>query len=162
MKLENVQDIIVGGLVVEVNSPNMDLINSGLLGHYLPACLEIGIRDDLPLQLQGNVLVHETIHAIANLYCEGLGLNESQVAGIAQGLYQVLTDNEDFVKFVTQSDHKEEQREERSLNSIMTEHVRSSGDDLARTVAVAAANGNASHLTLGHEYDAIGVDQGGH
>ena len=162
MKLENVQDIIVGGLVVEVNSPNMDLINSGLLGHYLPACLEIGIRDDLPLQLQGNVLVHETIHAIANVYCEGLGLNESQVAGIAQGLYQVLTDNEDFVKFVTQSDHKEEQREERSLNSIMTEHVRSSGDDLARTVAVAAANGNASHLTLGHEYDAIGVDQGGH
>lgn len=162
MRLENVQDIIVGGLVVEVNSPNMDLINSGLLGHYLPACLEIGIRDDLPLQLQGNVLVHETIHAIANVYCEGLGLNESQVAGIAQGLYQVLTDNEDFVKFVTQSDHKEEQREERSLNSIMTEHVRSSGDDLARTVAVAAANGNASHLTLGHEYDAIGVDQGGH
>lgn len=162
MRLENVQDIIVGGLVVEVNSPNMDLINSGLLGHYLPACLEIGIRDDLPLQLQGNVLVHETIHAIANVYCEGLGLNESQVAGIAQGLYQVLTDNEDFVKFVTQSDHKEEQREERSLNSIMTEHVRSSGDDLAHTVAVAAANGNASHLTLGHEYDAIGVDQGGH
>ena len=162
MRLNEVHDIIVGGLVVEVNSPNMDLINSGLLGHYLPACLEIGIRDDLPLQLQGNVLVHETIHAIANVYCEGLGLNESQVAGIAQGLYQVLTDNEDFVKFVTQSDHKEEQREERSLNSIMTEHVRSSGDDLARTVAVAAANGNASHLTLGHEYDAIGVDQGGH
>ena len=162
MKLENVQDIIVGGLVVEVNYPNMDLINSGLLGHYLPACLEIGIRDDLPLQLQGNVLVHETIPAIANVYCEGLGLNESQVAGIAQGLYQVLTDNEDCVKFVTQSDLKEEQREERSLNSIMTEHVRSSGDDLARTVAVAAANGNASHLTLGHEYDAIGVYQGGH
>ena len=162
MRLEEVQDIIVGGLVVEVNSPNMDLINNGLLGHYLPACLEIGVRDDVPLQLQGTILVHETVHAIANVYCEGLHLDESQVAGIAQGFYQVLTDNEDFVKFVTQSDHKEEQREERSLNSIMTEHVRSSGDDLARTVAVAAANGNASHLTLGHEYDAIGVDQGGH
>jgi hypothetical protein len=151
LKLEDVQDIIVGGLVVEVNSPNMDLINSGLLGHYLPACLEIGIRDDLPLQLQGNVLVHETIHAIANVYCEGLGLNESQVAGIAQGLYQVLTDNDDFVRFITQSDHKEEQREERSLNSIMTGHIRSSGDDLARSTAVAAANGHAA--VLGHEYD---------
>ena len=151
MKLEDVQDIIVGGLVVEVNSPNMDLINSGLLGHYLPACLEIGIRDDVPLQLQGNILVHETIHAIANVYCEGLHLDEAQVAGIAQGLYQVLTDNEDFVRFVTQSDHKEEQREERSLNSIMTGHVRSAGDDLARSTAVAAANGHTA--VLGHEYD---------
>jgi hypothetical protein len=151
MKLEDVQDIIVGGLVVEVNSPNMDLINSGLLGHYLPACLEIGIRDDVPLQLQGNILVHETIHAIANVYCEGLNLDEAQVAGIAQGLYQVLTDNEDFVRFVTQSDHKEEQREERSLNTIMTGHTRSSGDDLARSTAVAAANGHIP--VLGHEYD---------
>ena len=151
MKLTSVQDIIVGGLVVEVNSPNMDLINSGLLGHYLPACLEIGIRDDLPLQLQGNVLVHETIHAIANVYCEGLGLNESQVAGIAQGLYQVLTDNEDFVKFVTQSDHKEEARIEHNLDAVMNGHVRSPGDDLARSTAVAAANGHAA--VLGHEYD---------
>ena len=157
MKLQEVQDIIVGGLVVEVNSPNMDLINNGLLGHYLPACLEIGVRDDVPLQLQGNILVHETVHAIANVYCEGLHLDESQVAGIAQGFYQVLTDNEDFVRFVTQSDHKEE---EPSLDTVMNGHVRSSGDDLARSTAVAAANGHV--IALGHEYDAMGVDQGGH
>ena len=148
MKLEEVQDIIVGGLVVEVNSPNMDLINNGLLGHYLPACLEIGVRDDVPLQLQGNILVHETVHAIANVYCEGLHLDESQVAGIAQGFYQVLTDNEDWVKFVTQSEHKEEAR---SLDTLMNGHVRSSGDDLARSTAVAAANGHTA--VLGHEYD---------
>jgi len=151
MKLEDVQDIIVGGLVVEVNSPNMDLINSGLLGHYLPACLEIGIRDDVPLQLQGNILVHETIHAIANVYCEGLNLDEAQVAGIAQGLYQVLTDNEDFVRFITQSDHKEDAIAERSLNTIMDAHIRTPSDDLARSTAVAAANGHAP--VLGHEYD---------
>ena len=157
MKLQEVQDIIVGGLVVEVNSPNMDLINNGLLGHYLPACLEIGVRDDVPLQLQGNILVHETVHAIANVYCEGLHLDESQVAGIAQGFYQVLTDNEDFVRFVTQSDLK---GEEPSLDTVMNGHVRSSGDDLARSTAVAAANGHV--IALGHEYDAIGVDQGGH
>ena len=157
MKLQEVQDIIVGGLVVEVNSPNMDLINNGLLGHYLPACLEIGVRDDVPLQLQGNILVHETVHAIANVYCEGLHLDESQVAGIAQGFYQVLTDNEDFVRFVTQSDLKEE---EPSLDTVMNGHVRSSGDDLARSTAVAAANGHV--IALGHEYDAMGVDQGGH
>ena len=151
MRLESVQDIIVGGLVVEVNSPNMDLINSGLLGHYLPACLEIGIRDDVPLQLQGNILVHETIHAIANVYCEGLNLDEAQVAGIAQGLYQVLTDNEDFVRFITQSDHKEDAIAERSLNTIMDAHIRTPSDDLARSTAVAAANGHAP--VLGHEYD---------
>jgi hypothetical protein len=151
MKLEDVQDIIVGGLVIEVNSPNMDLINSGLLGHYLPACLEIGIRDDVPLQLQGNILVHETIHAIANVYCEGLNLDEAQVAGIAQGLYQVLTDNEDFVRFITQSDHKEDAIAERSLNTIMDAHIRTPSDDLARSTAVAAANGHAP--VLGHEYD---------
>ena len=142
---------------MEVNSPNMDLINNGLLGHYLPACLEIGVRDDVPLQLQGNILVHETVHAIANVYCEGLHLDESQVAGIAQGFYQVLTDNEDFVRFVTQSDLKEE---EPSLDTVMNGHVRSSGDDLARSTAVAAANGHV--IALGHEYDAMGVDQGGH
>jgi|TARA_R110000751_G_scaffold79247_1_gene159795 hypothetical protein len=151
MKLEDVQDIIVGGLVIEVNSPNMDLINNGLLGHYLPACLEIGIRDDVPLQLQGNILVHETIHAIANVYCEGLSLDEAQVAGIAQGLYQVLTDNEDFVRFVTQSDHKEDALAERSVNTIMDAHVRTPSDDLARSTAVAAANGHTA--VLGHEYD---------
>ena len=157
MRLEEVQDIIVGGLVVEVNSPNMDLINNGLLGHYLPACLEIGVRDDVPLQLQGNILVHETVHAIANVYCEGLHLDESQVAGIAQGFYKVLTDNEDLVRFVTQSDLKEE---EPSLDTVMNGHGRSSGDDLARSTAVAAANGHV--IALGHEYDAMGVDQGGH
>ena len=151
MKLEDVQDIIVGGLVIEVNSPNMDLINSGLLGHYLPACLEIGIRDDVPLQLQGNILVHEAIHAIANVYCEGLNLDEAQVAGIAQGLYQVLTDNEDFVRFITQSDHKEEAHIERTLDTVMNGHVRTPSDDLARSTAVAAANGHAP--VLGHEYD---------
>ena len=160
MRLEEVQDIIVGGLVVEVNSPNMDLINNGLLGHYLPACLEIGVRDDVPLQLQGNILVHEVIHAVANVYCEGLNLDEAQVSGIAQGFYQVLTDNEDFVRFVTQSDMKDEERKERSLDSVMNGHVRTSGDDLARTTAVAAANGHV--VALGHEYDAMGVDQGGH
>jgi len=142
MRLESVQDIIVGGLVIEVNSPNMDLINNGLLGHYLPACLEIGVRDDVPLQLQGNILVHETVHAIANVYCEGLHLDESQVAGIAQGFYQVLTDNEDFVRFVTQSDHKEDARIEHNLDTVMNGHVRSPSDDLARSTAVAAANGH--------------------
>ena len=143
MKLTDVSDVIVGGLVVEVNSPNHDLINNGLLGHYLPANLEIGIRDDLPLQLQGNVLVHEITHAIANVYCEGLGLDEAQVAGIAQGFYQVLTDNMDVVRFITQLSPTDEQESSSPMETIMNGHVR-------------------NNISLGHEYDAIGIDEGGH
>jgi hypothetical protein len=143
MKLLDVKDIIVGGLLIEVNAPNHDLINNGLLGHYLPANLEIGIRNDLPLQLQGNVLIHEVTHAIANVYCEGLDLNEAQVAGIAQGFYQVLTDNEDLVQFITQLTKSDES--ERPLDMIMNGHVRDN-----------------EQLKLGHEYDRMGIDTGGH
>jgi hypothetical protein len=157
MKLRDVKDIIVGGLVIEVNSPNHDLINNGLLGHYLPANLEIGIRDDLPLQLQGNVLVHEVTHAIANVYCEGLGLDEAQVAGIAQGFYQVLTDNEDLVNFLV-GDYEEEVDDEPSLDTLMNGHVRDRGDKIVRTIAKSEAN----KLSLDQAYDKFGVDQGGH
>ena len=127
MKLNEIRPIVVGGLVVEVNTPTQDLINCGLLGHYLPSQLEIGVRGDLPEQLQGNVLTHEMVHAIANVYCEGLGLNEAQVAGIAQGLYQVLGDNEDVVAFITQTTVCDCDSEEhtRDVETIMNGHVRS-------------------------------------
>ena len=159
MKLEELTDVIVGGLQIEVNSPNHDLINNGLLGHYLPACLEIGIRDDLPLQLQGNVLVHEVTHAIANVYCEGLGLDESQVSGIAQGFYQVLTDNEDLVEFITQSSHLHDGSEvQPNLEGIMNGHVMDRGDKIVRTLAQKEADAQL----IDQDYDKIGVDQGGH
>ena len=159
MKLEEITDVIVGGLQIEVNSPNHDLINNGLLGNYLPACLEIGIRDDLPLQLQGNVLVHEVTHAIANVYCEGLGLDESQVSGIAQGFHQVLVDNEDLVEFITQSSHLHDGGEvQPNLEGIMNGHVMDRGDKIVRTLA----NKEAEGYLLEQDYDKIGVDQGGH
>ena len=159
MKLSDVKDIIVGGLVIEVNSPNHDLINNGLLGHYLPANLEIGIRDDLPVQLQGNVLVHEVTHAIANVYCEGLNLDEAQVAGIAQGFYQVLTDNEDLVCFLTDDCDDSIEDERPSVDTIMNGHVRSRGDDIAHSLAEAQANMVVPNV---REYDKLGIDQGGH
>ena len=156
MKLQDIDDILVGGLVIEVNTPTADLINNGLLGHYLPAQLEIGIRQDLPLQLQANVLTHELIHSIANVYCEGLNLNEAQVAGIAQGMYQVLTDNPDVVKFITM---RGPDNDERDMDTVMNNHVRTKGDDIAHDLAMAQVNG---HVSLGHEYDRLGIDQGGH
>ena len=159
MKLRDVKDIIVGGLVIKVNSPNHDLINNGLLGHYLPANLEIGIRDDLPLQLQGNVLVHEVTHAIANVYCEGLNLDEAQVAGIAQGFYQVLTDNEDLVCFLTDDCDDSLEDELPLVDTIMNGHVRSRGDDIAHSLAEAQANMVVHNV---REYDKLGIDQGGH
>tara|TARA_B100001123_G_C15090171_1_gene939293 strand:+ start:357 stop:779 length:423 start_codon:yes stop_codon:yes gene_type:complete len=138
MKLQDIGDIIVGGLVIEVNSPTADLINNGLLGHYLPAQLEIGVRNDLPLQLQANVITHEVTHAIANVYCEGLGLNEAQVAGLAQGFYQVLTDNPDLVKFMVMREFNEAYTplEKRDMDTIMNGHVKS-----------------PETVVLGHEFD---------
>jgi hypothetical protein len=158
MKLRDVKDIIVGGLVIKVNSPNHDLINNGLLGHYLSANLEIGIRDDLPLQLQGNVLVHEVTHAIANVYCEGLNLDEAQVAGIAQGFYQVLTDNEDLVCFLIDDCDEEiddEPDEDIPKGIFLNGNTRDRGDKIVRAVA-------ASEVSLDQEYDRVGIDQGGH
>mgnify|MGYP005821674897 CR=1 FL=1 len=152
MKLADIKDIIVGGLVIEVNSPNHDLINNGLLGHYLPANLEIGVRDDLPVQLQGNVLVHEVTHAIANVYCEGLNLDEAQVAGIAQGFYQVLTDNEELVRFLIDDCYEEEDDEQPRLDTIMNGHVRNHGDN---TIVARVMSGV-------REDDKLGIDQGGH
>jgi len=158
MKLIDVKDIIVGGLVIEVNSPNHDLINNGLLGHYLPANLEIGVRDDLPTQLQGNVLVHEVTHAIANVYCEGLNLDEAQVAGIAQGFYQVLTDNEDLVCFLLDYDDDiDEPDEDMAKDMFLNGHNRDRGDKIVRAVATAEAG-----MSLDQEYDKVGIDQGGH
>ena len=156
MKLQEIDDIIVGGLVIEVNTPTADLINNGLLGHYLPAQLEVGVRNDLPLQLQANVLTHEVTHAVANVYCEGLGLNEAQVAGIAQGFYQVLSDNPNLVRFITMRELDDD--DERDMNTIMNNHVRTNGDKQAHALAIAEANG----VCLDQEYDKIGVDQGGH
>jgi hypothetical protein len=158
MNLNDIQPLVVGGLLIEVNTPNMDLINDGLLGHYLPAQCQIGVRDDLPLQLQGNVLVHEVIHAIANVYCEGLGLNEAQVSGLAQGIYQVITDNDDFLEFITQINESIED-ERPSVDTIMNGHVRSRGDDIAHSLAEAQANMVVSNV---REYDKLGIDQGGH
>jgi len=158
MNLNDIQPLVVGGLLIEVNAPNMDLINDGLLGHYLPAQCQIGVRDDLPLQLQGNVLVHEVVHAIANVYCEGLNLNEAQVSGLAQGFYQVITDNDDFLEFVTQINESIED-ERPSVDTLMNGHVRSRGDDIAHSLAEAQANMVVSNV---REYDKLGIDQGGH
>jgi hypothetical protein len=151
MNLNDIEPIVVGGLLIEVSAPNMDLINDGLLGHYLPAQCQIGVRDDLPLQLQGNVLVHEVIHAIANVYCEGLNLNEAQVSGLAQGIYQVITDNDDFLEFLTQINEDTED-ERPSIDTIMNGHVRNHGDN---TIVARVMSGV-------REDDKLGIDQGGH
>jgi hypothetical protein len=163
MKLKDVKDIIVGGLVIEVNSPNHDLINNGLLGHYLPANLEIGVRDDLPTQLQCNVLIHEITHAIANVYCEGLNLDEAQVSGISQGFYQVLTDNEDLMCFLLGDDDEEidEPDEAIAKGMFLNGHSRDRGNKIVRAVAAAEAKAEAE-ISLDQEYDKVGIDQGGH
>jgi hypothetical protein len=100
MKLQDIKQVMIGGLIMDVESPDLELAANGLLGQYLADQLKIGVRSDVPPQLQANVLLHEVTHALASVYLEGVGLNEAQVAAISQGFFQVLADNPDMTEFI--------------------------------------------------------------
>jgi hypothetical protein len=57
---------------------------------------EIRIRADLEKSVEQATLLHEVIHVLDHHL--DLGLTEEQVAGIGQGLFQVLRDNPLFTK----------------------------------------------------------------
>ena len=57
---------------------------------------EIRIGDWLHDSMAEATLLHEIVHFIDD--CLDLNLSEEQVAGVAQGLYQVLCDNPEFLR----------------------------------------------------------------
>ena len=50
----------------------------------------ITVSTGIPIEAQRLTLLHEVLHAISELY--GLGLRESQVRALEQGLGQVMTE----------------------------------------------------------------------
>lgn len=50
----------------------------------------ISVNASLPIEVQRLTLLHEVLHAISDMY--GLGLSESQVRAIEQGLGQVMSE----------------------------------------------------------------------
>lgn len=117
MKLQDIKQVMIGGLIMDVESPDLELASNGLLGHYLADQLKIGVRADVPPQLQANVLLHEVTHALASVYLEGVGLNEAQVAAISQGFFQVLADNPDMTEFIL-GGYMQEEEEEPTVEAV--------------------------------------------
>ena len=103
MKAIDVSPLRVGGFVVPVEIENQHLHVAGLVGRYLGDEPRIIIRDDLTAQTIAETVLHETLHAIVEIYLEGMADNISEhvVAMISQGLFQVLQDNPELTEYVS-------------------------------------------------------------
>ena len=62
--------------------------------------LTIAILEDLPVSLEQDVFLHETIHAIDSSL--GLGLREEQVNQLGCALAQVCRDNPEILQYLAQ------------------------------------------------------------
>jgi hypothetical protein len=87
--------IRVLGHIVKIKVVDVPLQDSSL-GQADAEGGEIRIRGGLEESVEQATLLHEVIHVIDHHL--DLGLTESQVAGLGQGLFAVLRDNPQFVK----------------------------------------------------------------
>ena len=103
MKVDEVGPLRIGGYQIAVDVENQHLAVAGVLGAYACDELKIMMKDEGPPQLVAETLIHEVLHAIAEIYLEGYadGVSEHVVAMLGQGLFQVLRDNPGFAAFVT-------------------------------------------------------------
>ena len=103
MNPENIEPVVVGGFRYDIrfnSESDKELYTEGLYAQHDLTCMEIQIRTDLTEQMQGESLLHETVHAIVHTYMSGNRLDEGQVESMAQGLFQVIRDNPQLVEFV--------------------------------------------------------------
>jgi hypothetical protein len=66
-------------------------LTSSFLGHCDPSKCEIILQKGLTVDTANETLLHEVIHAVADLL--GIAINEQQVTALSSGLYAVLSDN---------------------------------------------------------------------
>tara|TARA_Y100000310_G_scaffold336580_1_gene421529 strand:- start:1694 stop:2050 length:357 start_codon:yes stop_codon:yes gene_type:complete len=102
MNLNNIGPLRIGGywIPIEVDNPHCHM--TGLLGRYAGDDTKIIQRDDnLPAQVVAETNLHEVLHGIAEIYMEGTDVPETTIAMLAQGLFQVMGDNPDWVFFVS-------------------------------------------------------------
>ena len=62
--------------------------------------LVIAVHTKIEPQKRRLVAWHETVHAVTAAYNSGSHLTEAQVQGISQGLFQVMRDNPELVRFI--------------------------------------------------------------
>jgi hypothetical protein len=71
-------------------------IGRDVYGSWDRSSMTIQISNAIHQQDQVSTLIHEIGHALNDLL--DLGITESQIAALTQGLYQVLRDNPDMFK----------------------------------------------------------------
>jgi hypothetical protein len=94
----NVGEVIVGPVTFDVIEVR-DLRNEEgqmLYGHAVHTCDELRINAGLKSSRRSTVLMHETLHAVDEVY--QIGLSEKQVHRLAVGLMNLKRDNPDFFK----------------------------------------------------------------
>ena len=103
MNPENIEPVVVGGFRYDIrfnSESDKELYTEALYAQHDLTRMELQIRTDLTEQMQGESLLHETVHAIVHTYMSGNRLDEGQVESMAQGLVQVIRDNPQLVEFV--------------------------------------------------------------
>ena len=90
----------VGGMTFKVGINNDLLEGAESTGVTMYDRLEIKLNDVAPLIHRQRTFLHEALHAIDSVYCNGARLTEKQVHAVAQGLLQVLHENPEFVRFI--------------------------------------------------------------
>ena len=103
MNPENIEPVVVGGFRYDIrfnSESDKELYTEALYAQHDLTRMELQIRTDLTEQMQGESLLHETVHAIVHTYMSGNRLDEGQVESMAQGLFQVIRDNPQLVEFV--------------------------------------------------------------
>lgn len=105
MKITDIPQIVVGGFEYKVRSDaecDTYLIQNNLQAEHDPFTMEFKVSTTLSEQSSAQTLVHEVIHAIVRIY--GMhGTEEHDVEAMAQGWFQVIRDNPEFIIYVVEA-----------------------------------------------------------
>lgn len=101
MNLDEIGPLRIGGYQIPIEIDNQHCHMTGVLGRYAGDDTKIIQRDDnLPKQVIAQTCLHEVMHAINEVYIEGIDIDEHIIAMLSQGLFQVMQDNPDLVFYI--------------------------------------------------------------
>lgn len=104
MDVTKLSPIKVGGFAFKVIDDSEVLNAAGLVGQTRTMDVVIALRaGNVPDSYVTQSALHEVLHAIADIYMETEQPNESTIASMSQGLFQVLRDNPKLVKAITEA-----------------------------------------------------------
>ena len=96
--------IKIGAIQWHIHKDSRALQYEGLKGETLYQARTIRIDDEIPIPLQQETVLHETLHALCVPLTEDIQLSETQVRYFAAALMQVFMDNPKLRDFLFQED----------------------------------------------------------